>query len=101
MNNQLPEAAKSATVKVISPSGFHWLCTVRGDENTGLLDKMLKFEEAVLAANFIPESPFAKPVTNKQPQSQDLGACSKCGAPMALSQKGKPFCTAKCWLNTV
>lgn len=97
--NNLPEAAKSATVKVISPDGFHWLCTVRGDESTPLLDKMLKFEQAVLAANFTPEAPYTKPQSNPQAQTQNFGPCDKCGAPMIPSKKtGKPYCSAKCWL---
>lgn len=29
----------------------------------------------------------------------DLGNCPKCGAENKLSQKGKPYCSAKCWLN--
>jgi len=57
MDNKLPEAPKSATVKVISPNGFHWLCTVRGDDKTSLLADMEKFEESVLAKNWKPELP--------------------------------------------
>jgi hypothetical protein len=29
----------------------------------------------------------------------DLGVCDKCGAPNKLSSKGKPYCSAKCWLK--
>ena len=29
----------------------------------------------------------------------DLGTCAKCGAPMKMSQAGKPYCSKKCWLK--
>ena len=27
----------------------------------------------------------------------DLGVCPKCGAPMKMSSKGKPYCSKVCW----
>lgn len=31
-------------------------------------------------------------------KEKDLGNCSHCNAPNALSKQGKPYCSAKCWL---
>lgn len=36
--------------------------------------------------------------TPQVPQG-DLGVCQKCGAPNKLSQKGKVYCSNKCWLG--
>lgn len=30
-------------------------------------------------------------------QDTSLGVCSKCGGPMKLSQKGRPYCANLCW----
>jgi hypothetical protein len=30
---------------------------------------------------------------------EDLGVCSKCGSPNALSKVGNKYCSAKCWMN--
>ena len=32
------------------------------------------------------------------PSTPDLGKCKDCGAPNKMSTKGKPYCSAKCWL---
>jgi len=45
-----------------------------------------------------------KPVTSQSATSQPiqqtgLGNCPKCGAKMAISKAGNPYCTAKCWLK--
>lgn len=56
----LPEAPKSATVKVISPAGFHWLCTVRGDDKASLMQDMLSFEKSVTDASWFPEPSFQR-----------------------------------------
>lgn len=29
----------------------------------------------------------------------NLGVCKKCGAPIAVSKAGAPYCSAKCWMN--
>lgn len=28
-----------------------------------------------------------------------MNNCTKCGAPMAMSKQGKPYCSATCWLS--
>lgn len=32
-------------------------------------------------------------------EKTNLGVCDKCGSPMALSQAGNKYCSAKCWLK--
>lgn len=32
-------------------------------------------------------------------ESEDLGACSKCGSPNALSKAGNRYCSNKCWMK--
>lgn len=34
----------------------------------------------------------------QEKEQQELGNCDKCGAPNLMSQKGKPYCSKKCWL---
>jgi len=47
--------------------------------------------------NLIPET---KPNPSTPfPTKGDLGNCPQCGAPMAMSRAGKPYCSAKCWLK--
>lgn len=42
---------------------------------------------------------LAKNTNVNHPETQeDLGNCNKCGAANKLSAKGKPYCSAKCWL---
>ena len=40
---------------------------------------------------------MAKAPTEKTNEFKD-SVCQKCGAPIAISQQGKPYCSAKCWL---
>ena len=40
-----------------------------------------------------------KQEANVDAYKQDLGKCSKCGAPNLLSKKGQPYCQNKCWLK--
>lgn len=35
---------------------------------------------------------------SKEILDEALGVCNKCGAPNKISQKGKKYCSAKCWL---
>ncbi len=93
------EAPKSATVKVVSPSGFHWLCTVRGDEESSLMDKMLAFEKNVIKEGWTPEAPqvFSKfPPKVVDYTGED---CPKCGAKLvhASTKDGRKF--VKCETN--
>ncbi len=41
----------------------------------------------------------SEPVTNQNHSElqEDLGECSKCGAPNKLSKAGKPYCSKLCW----
>lgn len=41
---------------------------------------------------------LAKP-TNHPDNEFSQSKCQKCGAPIAISSKGHPYCTAKCWLK--
>lgn len=40
--------------------------------------------------------------TMSKPQNNEFSnsKCSKCGAKILISQQGKPYCSAKCWLNS-
>lgn len=36
--------------------------------------------------------------SNKRMTNGTLGKCPDCGAPQKMSKRGKPYCSAKCWL---
>jgi hypothetical protein len=57
---ELPEAGASATAKVVSEKGFHWLFTIRDTSGTALLPKLAAFAETVLEEGWSPENGFFK-----------------------------------------
>jgi len=89
---ELPEAGASATAKVVSTKGFHWLFTIRDTSGTALLPKLGAFEQTVLDQGRSPEHGFFK----EEPKGASKGgaatrssgsqvleetSCTKCGAP--------------------
>src|SRR5690348_5872020 len=89
----LPEAGASATARVVSRKGFHWLFTIRDTSGTALLPKLSTFEETVLEQGWSPENGFLKEETkatalkggmaSSSTSSQVLAetTCATCGAP--------------------
>jgi len=54
--------------------------------------------DSVASADEVRKATMAKSPTDKDNEFKD-SKCEKCGAPIAISQQGKPYCSAKCWLK--
>ena|SRR5581483_7846847 len=89
IKDRLPEAGASATARVVSARGFHWLFTVRDSSAAGLLSRLTAVEALVLDEGWSPESGFFKeePVGGRKGGAASGSAviaettCAACGAP--------------------
>ena len=61
----------------------------------GIIDSVASADEMRKAEAIVSIAKPADHPDNEFNQSK----CQKCGAPIAISSKGNPYCTAKCWLK--
>jgi len=61
----------------------------------GVVDSIASIDEINKAS-----TPAQVNYTLKSPPLNSTAQCAKCGSSMGLSKQGKPYCLAKCWLET-
>ena len=94
------EAGASATARVVSTGGFHWLFTIRDTSGTALLPKLETFEETVRELGWSPENgvfredtkPSRKGGRSAGPSGSQVleeTTCATCGEP-ATRKGGMP-----------
>lgn len=84
---KMPEAIASATYQIESPNGFQYLFTVRGTDETNLLERMGDLEQYFMAGGFKPQrgsiktsiAPKKKTTTPEKTTTSDKKVCPKCG----------------------
>jgi hypothetical protein len=88
---QLPEAGASATAKVVSRKGFHWLFTIRDTSGSALLPKLAAFEETVQDLGWSPENGFFK----EEPKGASKGgAAARSSGSQVLEETSRAKCGA-------
>ena len=78
---------------------FQWSRMTGGDQIVIRNDNKEEFD--LLVKEYKGQSEVKQPPTvTTAPQTEGLkGVCKDCGAPMKISMKGNPYCSAKCWIS--
>ena len=107
VEKDLPEAPMSIHIDSYF-KGFHVGTTIRMTDNTIVpVSRIMTVINGFITNGFQPSwnietnnahsTPVQATTSQPTPSQGNLGVCNRCNAPMKMSSKGKPYCSALCW----
>ena len=100
LSDKVDQKFFSIGIEKAIPQGID-LISIADDIYNSLEQLVSLKKEAIKSTMPAPRPPVQYPQQSVQQYKMPTAGnnCNKCGASMAISKQGKPYCSAKCWLG--